>query len=84
MDPLLLRGFGVLASSERFVSRWLTDMQCQKVLEEREAEPEPKPDEDGPPSSEDAEERSTSDESAGSEDDPPEKPHGAIYGGYFE
>ena len=67
-----------------FVSRWLTDMQCQKVLEEREAEPEPKPDEDGPPSSEGAEERSTSEESAGSEDDPPEKPHGAIYGGYFE
>ena len=60
-------------------------MQCQKVLEERVAEPEPKPDEDGPPSSDGAEElRSTSDESAGSEDDPPEKPHSAIYGGYFE
>ena len=60
-------------------------MQCQKVLEEKAADPEPKPDEDGPPSSDGAEElRSTEDESMGSDADEPEKPHGAIYGGYFE
>ena len=62
-------------------------MQNKKILEEKEAEPKPSADEDGPASSEGAEEVRdiTDDESATSSDERPQKtPHGAIYGGYFE
>ena len=59
-------------------------MQCKKVLEEKDAEP--KPDEDGPASSEGAEDVRdiTDDESMSDSGERPDKPHGAIYGGYFE
>ena len=62
-------------------------MQNKKILEEKEAEAKPKGDEDGPASSEGAEEVRdiTDDESATSSDEKPKKTaHGAIYGGYFE
>ena len=63
-------------------------MQCQKVLEERDAEPKPQADEDGPPSSEGAEDVrdiTDDDESMSDSDERPHhKPHGAIFGGYFE
>ena len=63
-------------------------MQCQKVLEERNADPKPQADEDGPPSSEGAEDvRDITDDDesmSDSEERPHHKPHGAIFGGYFE
>ncbi len=62
-------------------------MQCQKVLEERDtADPKPQPDEDGPASSEGAEDVRdiTDDESMSDSGERPDKPHGAIFGGYFE
>ena len=75
-------------SVERFIrTRWLTEMQCQKVLEERDtADPKPQPDEDGPASSEGAEDVRdiTDDESMSDSGERPDKPHGAIFGGYFE
>jgi len=63
-------------------------MQCKKILEEKDAEAKVQLDggEDGPPSSESAEDLRdiTDDDSVSSSAGQETKPHGAIYGGYFE